>query len=74
MLEISRALLMGATGLVIVSLIINVVVVATRHRKPVSKAARKPVAVGRGANAPPLRHSPARASRARRSASRRQSS
>ena len=59
MLEISRALLMGATGLVIVSLIINVVVVATRHRKPVSKAARKPVAVGRGASHPVSPLSPA---------------
>ena len=51
MLEISRALLMGATGLIVVALIINVVVVATRHRVP-AKASRKPVAVGRGGSNP----------------------
>ena len=52
MLELSRALLMGATGLVIAALVINVIVVATRHRKPVAKASRKPVAVGRQGSNP----------------------
>ena len=52
MLELSRALLVGATGLVVVALVINVIVVATRQRKPAAKASRTPVAVGRQGSNP----------------------
>lgn len=51
MLELSRTLLASATALLAVALLINVVVVATRHRAPATRAAR-PVAVGRGTSSP----------------------
>ncbi len=60
MLELSRTLLASATALLALALLINVVVVMTRHRAPAAKAAR-PVAVGRGGSHPvsPLSPAPA---------------
>ncbi|MDO5534649.1 MAG: c-type cytochrome biogenesis protein CcsB [Propionibacteriaceae bacterium] len=50
MLELSRTLLAAATALIALALLVNVVVVATRHRAPAAKAAR-PVGVGSGSHA-----------------------
>ncbi|MFT3876233.1 MAG: c-type cytochrome biogenesis protein CcsB [Propioniciclava sp.] len=50
MLELSRSLLAAATALIAVALVVNVFVVATRHRRPAAVAARKPARAGGGSH------------------------
>ena len=57
MLELSRTLFAAATALLALALLINVIVVATRHRAPAG--AVRPVAAGRGGSHPVSPLSPA---------------
>lgn len=59
MIELSRTLLATSTGLIALALLVNALVVATRHRRPAGSAAR-PVAVGRVASHPVSPVSPGR--------------